>query len=60
MENNNTYAETLREKGWILVKNFFDAETIDRFRSDCIKFSKEGSESSDLLSNKYLSHLFTD
>jgi hypothetical protein len=60
MENKKENLETLRRNGWLLVKNFFDEAYCNSLREACIKANSEGLAGSDLLSNKYTSHLFAN
>ena len=50
--------ENLKKDGWIVVKDFFDSEFCENLRKDCYQSTEAGLGGTDLLSNKYLNHLF--
>ena len=61
MENHNfkNERETLKTKGWVLIKNVFNRTEIEQFRKDAITYRKS-DQTGDLLSDKSLNKIITD
>ena len=58
LQEHSSLQEQLKRDGWLLIKNFFNEEEVSALRDQCYASAKAGLYGMDLLSNKYLDHLF--